>query len=372
MNKTEKISNENGSKDLFGSIRIRRTILPILIGVAVVAYLFWRKFDAETFKNIEWNKHAIFWIAIAALAFIIRHFAYSWRLRILTSNHFSWFKCIELIFIWEFASAVSPTSLGGSATAIILLSQEQYPTSKTVSIILYSVVLDTLFFLIMIPLAYLVFGPLIIRPGMETLSDLNGYGYTFIIVIFFMILYGGFFYYGLFIDPTKLRSFLYRFSTLPLIRRYQANIRKTGDEIVISAKELYKKDWQFHARAMISTSLGWALKFLILNAVYLAIIEVFRADFLSQFLLFARNQTMYAITAFSPTPGGSGVAEILFNGFLSDFISEDISVIILSLWRFLTFYIYILIGIIVVPNWINKIIIKRKLRKSSKSLRPKS
>lgn len=365
MKSDENIPHKKDSVDLFRSIRISRIIFPILLGIAVVAYLFWRKFDLDTFQNIEWNRHAMFWLIVALLAFFVRHLIYSWRLRILTSNYFSWFKCIELIFIWEFASAVSPTSLGGSATAIILLSQEQYPTAKTVSVILYSVVLDTLFFLLMIPFAFIVFGPVIIRPGMENLADMDGYGYTFLIVMAFMLIYGAFFFYGLFMDPGKLRSFLYGFSKLPLIRRFKESIRKTGDEMVISAKELYTKDWQFHAKAFLSTALGWILKFLILNAIYLAIVELAKTDFLSHFLLYARNHTMFAITAFSPTPGGSGVAEILFNGFFLDFIPEDISVIILSIWRLITYYLYLFAGVIIVPNWINKLIIRRRLKRKS-------
>jgi uncharacterized membrane protein YbhN (UPF0104 family) len=365
VNTDEKFPDKKESGDLFKSIRISRIVFPIIFGIIVVAYLFWRKFDAQAFENIDWDTHAIFWLGIAVIAFGIRHIVYSWRLRILTSNHFSWLKCIELIFIWEFASAVSPTALGGSATAIILLSQERFPTAKTVSVILYSVVLDTLFFLIMIPLVYMVFGPMIIRPEMDMLSDIDGYGYTFIVVMISMLIYGGFFFYGLFIDPRKLKSFLYWFSKLTFIKKFKEGIRKTGDEIVISSKELYKKDWRFHAKAMLATSLGWILKFLVLNALYIAIIDLARTDFLSQFLLYARNQTMFAITAFSPTPGGSGVAEMLFNGFFLDFIPEEISVIILSVWRFMTYYIYLFAGVIIVPNWINKIILKRKNRRRS-------
>ncbi|NJN77591.1 MAG: hypothetical protein HC803_04080 [Saprospiraceae bacterium] len=47
------------------------------------------------------------------------------RLHILTEGEFTWRKCFELIFIWEFSSAVTPTSVGGSAVALFVLSQEK-------------------------------------------------------------------------------------------------------------------------------------------------------------------------------------------------------------------------------------------------------
>ena len=360
------MSHPKDYNDQFKTIRISRVIFPALFGLGVVAYLLWHQFDLKSFLEIHWSFHTIFWLGIAVIGFVFRHLAYSWRLRILTNRHFSWKKCIELIFIWEFASAVSPTALGGSATAIILLAQEEYPTAKTVSVILYSMVLDALFFLIALSSLYLIYGSTMIRPKMDLSIHATGYGYTFLFVMIAMLIYGGFFFYGLFINPKKLKQFLLWMGSLPFLKKYRANFEKTGAEIVISAKELYKKDWLFHLKAMSSTAAGWILKFLILNFVYLAIVEFAKTDLYNQVLMYARHHTMYAITAFSPTPGGSGVAEILFNGFFEDFIPVKISVIIMGIWRFLTYYLYLIIGVVVVPNWINKLIIKRRKKRSDR------
>ena len=71
---------------------------------------------------------------------------------------FSWKKCIELVFIWEFSSAVSPTSVGGSAAALFVLSQEKLSTAKTTTIVLYSAVQDALFFLVTLLVFFMIFG----------------------------------------------------------------------------------------------------------------------------------------------------------------------------------------------------------------------
>jgi len=69
---------------------------------------------------------------------------------------------------------------------------------------------------------------------------------------------------------------------------------------------------------------------------------------------------MFVIIAFSPTPGGAGVAEIVFGGFLSDFVPEGISLIIAFMWRGFTYYAYLIAGVIVVPNWVRNLINRRK------------
>lgn len=140
------------------SLRTSRIILPILIGVGVVLYLLWRQFDPKEFQKIQWTSYALFWIGVAVLILVIRHLAYAYRLRLLSEGVFSWRKCIELIFIWEFSSAVSPTSLGGSAVAFFVLAQEKLSAAKTATIVLYTIVLDTLFFVISLPLLYFFLG----------------------------------------------------------------------------------------------------------------------------------------------------------------------------------------------------------------------
>ena len=86
---------------------MNKIILPMLIGLLVVVYFIWRKFDVEEFSNINWTNWTLFWLGMAIIFYVLRHLSYAWRLRVLSDKVFSWAKSIELIFIWEFASAVS-------------------------------------------------------------------------------------------------------------------------------------------------------------------------------------------------------------------------------------------------------------------------
>ena len=87
-------------------------------------------------------------------------------------------------------------------------------------------------------------------------------------------------------------------------------------------------------------------------------------DFLE---LFSRIQVMFVMMAFSPTPGGAGFAELLFGGLLSDFVPTGISLVIAMLWRILDYYFFLIMGVIIIPQWLNKILKKRREKRLQES-----
>jgi uncharacterized protein (TIRG00374 family) len=359
-------------QDVLKSIRISRVILPILIGVGVVIYLSWRQFDPEEFSKINWTQHTLFWVLTAFAILVVRHLAYAIRLRILSNKAFSWRKCIELIFIWEFSSAVSPTSVGGSAVAFFILAQEKLSTAKTATIVLYTIVLDTIFFIGTLPFLFAIFGTNMIRPNMEKLSDFDGWGYTFLGAYILMAVYGFLFYYGLFVSPIQMKRLLVGFTKLKFLRRFRRKAVDLGNDMIMASREMKQQRWSFHIGAFLSTALAWSCRFLLLNALILAFVETVGRDFWAQFGLYARLETMFVIIAFSPTPGGSGFVEILFNGFMRDYVTDDTSsLVIASIWRAMAYYSYLLAGAVVIPNWIRKLLNERnKKRLTAKSAEP--
>lgn len=346
-------------------MRISRVIFPIILGVAVVIYLLWGQFDPEEFRKIEWSRTAWIWLLAAFIFLIVRHLAYAARLHILSQGEFSWRKCIELIFIWEFSSAVSPTTVGGSAVALFVLSHEKLSTAKTTAIVLYTVVLDTLFFITSIPVYYLIFGPEIIRPGLNSFSTMDGWAMTFLIAYVFMCLYGSFFFYALFIRPERGRAALRWIGHLRIFARWKQRLLRLAEGFVKASRELKRRERMFHLKAFVSTAVAWSLRFVLINCLIIAIVQGVSLEFLDQFKLFARLQTMFVILAFSPTPGGAGFHEIVFGGFLSDYVPVGIALVVAFIWRLLTYYSYLLAGAIVIPNWIRSVLRRRSQKRQS-------
>ena len=128
------------------SFRVSRIILPVLLGMAAVGYLFYRQFDLTQFRAIEWGGRAFIWIGAAFLLLAVRHFFYSLRLRTLT--RFSWRKCAELIVLWEFSAALTPTSKGGPFVMLFVLTREKLSAGRTAAAVFYTMICDSGFFVL--------------------------------------------------------------------------------------------------------------------------------------------------------------------------------------------------------------------------------
>ncbi len=366
MNAQGKPIFNKSQEDILSSIRMSRVILPVIIGIGVVFYLLYQQFDPEEFAKISWSLHTLFWLLLSIVFVVLRHLAYAARIKWLSEGVFSWKKAIQLIFIWEFSSAVTPTSVGGSAVALFALSQEKIPAAKTTAIVLYTVVLDTLFFVSTLPLLMLLFGPEIIRPGLNSLSNLGPWGVTFVSAYFVMFAYGAFFYYGLFINPNQLKRTAVGITSLPFLRRWKRKAVELGNNFIIASKELKAKDRRFHLKVFSATAAAWIFKFTLINCIIIALVSALEPTFLSQLKLYARLEAMFIIMAFSPTPGGSGFAEFVFGGFLSDYVPRGIALVVATVWRLFTYYSYLLAGAIIIPAWINRIISQRLKNRQSK------
>lgn len=350
---------------VLNSVKFSRVIVPILLGLLVVAYLIYTQLDFDELQNVNWNFHLFFWTGMAIFMYVLRHLFYSWRLKLLSNDVFSWVKSIELIFIWEFSSAVSPTSIGGSAVALFFLAQEKISNAKSATIVFYTIVLDTAYSIISLLGLYLIFGAEMIRPEANLLSDLDGLGYTFFAVLFFMTAYGSVIFYGLFVNPQPIKNFLLWLSNRKLLKRFKEELLKTSNDIVISSKELSQQSVLFHIKAFLATSGAWTTRFLAINFIIAGIVGV-HFDWMDHLLMLGRGEVMHVITAFSPTPGGAGIAEIIFGGFFSDYISEGLSLLAAVFWRIISYYPYLIVGVIIIPVWLRQVLNRRrKLRSKS-------
>jgi len=349
---------EKEKTDILKEVHISKIILPVIIGILVLAYMIYHQFDWEEFNKIQWDFHTYFWIGMALLIYIVRHFFISARLRLLSDFEFGWKKSIELIFIWEFSSSVSPTSFGGSAVALFFLSHEKLKTSKSITLVLYTIVLDSFFFLLSLPFLILILGPIVFRPDLTSFWEGNEHAYLFVAVYIGMLTYSGFFFYGLFLHPENIKKTLHWLSKFKLLKKFKEKLIITGNNVVLASKELASKNMTYHLKAFLYTGLAWCLRFFVINMLIIAFSSVKIGDIFSQAIIYGRSQNLYVETSFTPTPGSTGFAEYLFNGFFHDYVPVGISIVVAIIWRIITYYTYLFAGVIIVPNWINKLLKK--------------
>ena len=68
--------------------------------------------------------------------------------------------------------------------------------------------------------------------------------------------------------------------------------------------------------------------------------------------VFARQLIIWIMTKVMPTPGGSGISEIIFMQYMKLFIPEGFTSLMTVIWRLFSYYPYLFIGAVILPGWI--------------------
>lgn len=331
----------------------KRIIIPIIIGIGVAAFLISQNFNMQVFKDIHWTWHTNFWLFTAVVLMAVRHLAYMYRIRLLTDKQLSWRRSYQVIMLWEFASSITPSVVGGSAVALYIVNKEGINMGRTTAVVLITSLLDELFYILLAPIVILIVGyhnVFFQNTGFAFFNAEMGMFGVFVAGYLFIILLQSIIIYGIFINPRGVKWLLIRLSKLPFLKKWRKNAVVTGDQIIATSKELKGKSFLFWARAFLATVFSWTARFWVVNVMILGFVAVH-----DHLLIYARQLVMWVILLISPTPGGSGVAEYIFTDFLGEFIPAGLSPAFALLWRLISFYPYIILGAIVLPGWIRRV-----------------
>jgi uncharacterized protein (TIRG00374 family) len=351
------MSQENHYK-LVSKLKPGRIVVPILIGLAVVAWFIVKEIDTDVLSQLNISSRAIFWLLLAWCCMIGRDLGYMIRIRILSENDLNWRQAFRVIMLWEFTSAITPSTVGGTAVAVVFIHKEGITVGRSTSIVLATSFLDELYFVIMFPILLLIVGGDILFT-----TSLQGTGITilnnlvfvaiagYLIILAWVLLVG----YGLFVDPVKIKKTIIWLFGLPLLRRWKESAVKAGDDIVESSHELKRKPFSFWIKALTATFLSWTSRYWVVNCILVAFFTIN-----DHFLIFARQLVTWIMMIISPTPGGSGFAELILGRYISDAIPADpaniqsLALAIAIIWRIISYYPYLIIGASIVPGWIQR------------------
>jgi glycosyltransferase 2 family protein len=354
-------------KKILDFFRIRRIIVPVVLGLGVATFLLVRNFDREAFRDISWSSESYYYIFLSLLLMVVRDVAYMYRLRVLTDWQLSWRRSFEVIMLWEFASAVTPSIIGGSAIALYIIHKEGVSMGRTTAIVLITAFLDELFYIMMVPVMFAWIGPsdLFISEGAYVLIDsrfgIQGLfigGYLFIMLLTTIIIY------GVFVNPRGLKYILLNIFRLPFLRRWRQKAAETGNEIIITSAEMKEKPASFWLKAFAGTFFSWTARFWVVNAMLMAFATISLGEHL---LIFGRQLVMWVILLISPTPGGSGIAELVFGGFLGEFIPPGLTPAMGLMWRLISYYPYLFIGAIILPGWLKRVYARKPKPRAGES-----
>lgn len=256
-----------------------------------------------------------------------------------TGNYIDLLDGIKLYLAGAFISNVTPMATGGGPFQVYFLHKRGINLGQSTMVILTQYILRIFFFSIA-SMIFLVFFRHLISPGV--LPD-----------YIFYIAFGA----GLF-----MAVFLILFSIVPGISEYLINLLFRIKKIRKIAKKSFKikrliakgrrELTEFHQSmellvhhkfkvflAATTTIVYWTSLFLIIPVILKGL--GYDPHYLRAYVM----QTIFnLVIPYMPTPGASGVAEVGFASIFISFIPKGIIGIVTFLWRFITFYVILIIG----------------------------
>ena len=325
-----------------------KILIPAAIGIGVTILLFGKEFNSETLSSIQFSSTIWGGIVLALIATFFRDFGLAWRFKSITDDQLKWKQAAKITGLCEFTSAITPTSVGGSALSMIFLQREGIKLGRATSLTLTTLFLDELFFVIAVPLVFLVI-PAEELFGFADSALASELRATFWIVYGIICVIAAALFIAIFISPKLIGAIIKGVFRLPILRRWKSGAEKTASDLILTSAELRGKTLRWWSRPAAATVISWCGRFLVVNALIWAV-----APQASQDLVLGRQLIVWALLTFTPTPGGAGVSEYLFKTYYSDILAGPMLMAVAIIWRVFTYYIYLLAGFFLLPLVLKK------------------
>ncbi len=345
------------NKKIFATLNPNKIWVPVIIGIGIVFLMFYLdpNVNARTLRGVF--DASVWGIFLAILVILVRDVGYVYRIRNITDKHLTWMRAIYVIILWEFASAVTPSIVGGTAVAVFILNKEGIKLGKAIAYVMVTAILDNLFFVIGAPII-LFFAQGNIFPGSRVMELKFGRS----LEVLFWISYGLYALYSfimaaaLFYKPRVFKWILLKIYSIKWLRKWKHAANQYGNQIMDASKELIGKSYDYWIPIIIATIFIWSARYLMLNALIGAYESLTVSEHV---IIFARQVIMWIVMMISPTPGSSGTAEFFFAQFFSEFLG-GYTFVTSILWRMLSYYPYLLLGAIFLPRWIKQVFFNKK------------
>lgn len=347
--------NEAAKKWLTSSRIWWAIALGVLVSVGVV---FWGLIQGESWRDWSNMQVAWRWIWWGVGFVLLRDFGYVIRLWVLSRGQLRLGPCLSSIFMWELASALTPSVVGGSAVASFVLHRNGMTWGRSLATVMATALLDELYFLIAVPMVALMVGFHSFLPEVATWLDgsvalvfLGGYTFMATLALFLTS--------ALFWVPGRIQGGLVWLFQTSWLKSWSRQGQQLAIDLHQASIDLRGMSWKRWCAAIAATATSWTARFLTLNAVLLAFISPFMNDStFSHFQVWARQLSMWTVMLISPTPGSTGLAELALPSFMADVMPVVLTAAgwgaIVLTWRFLTYHLYLLAGALIMPFWLTQ------------------
>lgn len=287
-------------------------------------------------------------IGIAIVVSFLRLWFSAAKIRYLSEKALDWMASFRVMLSWDFTSSITPSTIGGAPMATYAMTKEGFNFGQSTAIILYSVLLDQLWFAVAVPIL------LISGIFFEVVPNNTGMvGHASMALLYIGLLsYAGLMAYGVLKNPNAIKkvvNFLFR---LPILRRWKDKVSGETDNLVEYSHELRKKPTSFLLKAFFLSTMSWLCRIALPTIVVLSLLP---ADVILSVL---RSLAMNLAFLIMPTPGGSGGVEGLFAIFQGPLIDRKAFIgLAVFAWRVISYYISVGLGMMATTWYINRSVV---------------
>lgn len=288
-------------------------------------------------------------LVLAVIVSFLRLWFSAAKIRYLSEKALDWMASFRVMLSWDFTSSITPSIVGGAPMATYAMSKEGFNVGQSTAIVLYSLLLDQLWFALAVPI--LLFSSIFF----EVVPNNTGMvGHASMALLYVGLLsYAGLMAYGVLKNPNAIRKVVNFLFKLPFLRRWQGKVGEEVDNLVEYSHELRKKPTSFLVKAFFLSTMSWLARIALPTIVVLSLLP---ADVILSVL---RSLAMNLAFLIMPTPGGSGGVEGLFAIFQGPLIDRKAFIgLAVFAWRVISYYITVGLGMMATTWYINRSVIE--------------
>ena len=323
-------------------------IISIIVSFASLAIIFMFTYTEKSFAMML--RISPVFLILAFIAHFCNWFFWALRIKILAhalGEKITMYRAFKIVMVNLFMASVTPSGFGGEPARIYMLSEGNLTGGDATAITLGERIIDFIFFAAALPILILLLG---LSINVEEVK------YYLIAVAVILILSAILLIY-LIKKEEKIRKKIKKIDKLVKFfvkdaEKRKEIVKKIEDEFGVfssSTVKIFKKRKLHFFLAFISTMLMWLIDFSIPPLLLMGL------GMAPQWLFLITIQIIVILITIIPiSPGGSGLAEFSSFFFYSQRIPAGISGMLVIMWRVITFYPNLIVGLIYTIHYLAK------------------
>lgn len=314
-------------------------IISILISLTVIGLILYLTIGPEDINQIKQHKIKYEFFILAVFVHITSWFIWGARLKIISNTvdkklKISLWRSTKIIIANLFLACITPSMAGGEPVRIHLLKKEGMSIGGATAATLGERLIDAIFILICVPIAFFVF--------QENIEDYNIKFGVMIGIIVFMI--GVILFAYAIKKPKKVKKFIIKINkkfskTKDKEGKIAKKINTEVDNFHKSMKFFIQESKKTFLIGGILTVLFWSTAFSVASLILLGLN-------LNPFIIesYAAQILLLVIVMLPTLPGSAGITEGGIYGLYIILIGETFIGIFVLLFRFVTYYLNLIAG----------------------------